>query len=151
MKHLRNKSLTFIELVLVVSFVAATVLLALGGVGQFSRLAVALLVATLVFLIIWHRKKIIWPGKVLWVFALVPATALGFMLLRGFFIGDVYYHWLPFAKVIVETGFLPDFVNFNWFSVMPLQSLLFAATFSLFGTFSQFANLWVPLFFTSAP
>lgn len=142
--------LSFFEAFIGINFITATGLLIFGMFGIFNRASIIALIFILVLLICKSRYFIHGVGNYVWIYLLIPITALGFMLLRGFFIGDVYYHWLPFARAITTSGTLPDFVNFNWFSVMPYQSLLFAATFSLFGTLNQFANIWVPFLFCAS-
>src|SRR3989344_857046 len=149
LKKIKSDSYSFSEIVLIGSFFISALLLLAGALGVFNRIFVATVFLFLVAMGYYLRKNIS-EIKYWQFFLLVPAVSLGFMLLRGFFIGDVYYHWLPFAREIALTGSFPDFVNFNWFSVMPLPTLLMAATFSLFGTLSQFANLWMPLVFSAA-
>jgi len=145
----KRQTYTFTEVVITSSFLVSFLLLFFGALGLFNKLTVILTVAVVIVFFLLSKKDISKP-EYWWLFILVPVATLGFMFLRGFFSGDVYYHWLPFAKEIASTGAFPDFVNLNWFSVMPLQSLLFAGTFVLLGTFNDFVNLWVPLFFTAS-
>ncbi|OGE91290.1 MAG: hypothetical protein A2722_00635 [Candidatus Doudnabacteria bacterium RIFCSPHIGHO2_01_FULL_50_11] len=149
-RRLRGKSISFTEVILLLAFSLAATLLLLGALSVFTRGWIMLDILLLTLAAIWFRPRIAPVGRVGWLFLLVPIVGFGFMLLRGFYVGDAYYHWLPFAREIVRLKTFPDFLNFNWFSVMPLQSLLFAMTFALSGGYNEFVNLWVPFFFTAA-
>jgi hypothetical protein len=145
-----NFKFSMLDLVTVVCYLVFVCLLALGMTGQFSRTSVilTLVVAVLAVGLLWknlEEKKIPWK-----IFLLVPAVVLGFAFLRGFFAGDTYEYWLPAGWQTAVTGWIPDYMKGYYYAGMPLPSLFFAATFSLFGRHNEFLALWVPLFFSSA-
>ncbi|RLG16474.1 hypothetical protein DRN69_00765 [Candidatus Pacearchaeota archaeon] len=101
-------------------------------------------------ILILLRRFIAFPKKYLWLFLIVPIVTMGFGFLRGFFTGDAFGYWLPVAKKLVEDKFIPEFFTGTHFSRMPLLSLLFAFTFSIFNSFNEFLCLWIPFFFSAA-
>lgn len=118
--------------------------------GLFKPSLVYLVLVVLLLVLFYLRKHISFSKKYLWFFLLVPPAITGFGFLLGFFSGDAYWLWLPFARNIVISHQVPDFLFGYYVSQMPLLHLLFAGTFAVFHSFNEFLCLWVPLFFTAA-
>jgi len=150
MKISLPKNLNFYESITAWVWVFGAFCLAFAFFGILNLWAVLGAVVAASFTLYALRGNCLPGRRASFIFLIVALFGAGFMLVRGFYIGDVYYHWLPFARELALSGSLPEFVNFNWFSIMPLQTLLFAASFILTGSLNQFINLWVPVLFTGA-
>ncbi|MFC1700632.1 hypothetical protein ACFLZ0_00580 [Patescibacteria group bacterium] len=118
--------------------------------GFFSRFLVYLILIILLLFLFIVRRYIVFNRKYLWLFLLTPLAISGFGFLRGFFSGDSYWIYLPVAKDIIINGRMPNFLVGYYLSAMPLLSLLFAGTFSIFNSFNELLCLWVPFFFAAA-
>jgi len=143
-------NLTFIDTVVLSFYYLFVCFLSLGLFGLFNRLFVFIILLVLGLGLFFLRKSITFRKKDLWFFLLTAVSAVGFALLRGFFTGDAILVWLAAAKKTVETGFIPSFLTWYPYPGMPLPSLLFAATFSLFKQCNELLAVWVPIFFTGA-
>lgn len=146
----KTLKLDLIDAIIVVFYYLFVCFLILSLFGFFNRLAVSFVLIILFLIIFSLRKYIAFPKKYLWFFLFVPLTTAGFGFLRGFFVGDAYGLWLPAARDIVRLGYFPGISINYFFSRMPLLSLLFAGTFSIFNSFNEFLCLWVPFLSTSA-
>jgi len=145
-----KKTFNLVEVIILSSYYLTIGLLVFGLLGILNRWTSFLLLLGLVFLFYFYRRQIILTRRWWWFFIVTPLAVSGFGLLRGFFIGDAYELYLPVAREIATTGSIPVFyVGYN-FSQMPLLSLLFGWTFSLFNFSSEYLCLWVPFVFTAA-
>lgn len=145
-----QEKLNLIEIIILAFYYLFASFLILAVLGFFNRLSVSLVFIFLFFSLFLLRKSVSFSKKFFWFFLIVPVVTAGFGYLRGFFSGDAYALWLSIAREIARSGYIPDFYIGTPVSREPLLSLLFAATFSFFGSFSEFLCLWVPFLFTSA-
>lgn len=145
-----QEKLNLIEIIILSFYYLFASFLILALLGFFNRLSVILVFIFLFFFLFLLRRSFSFSKKYLWFFLIVPVVTAGFGYLRGFFTGDAYALWLSIAREISMNGYIPDFYIGTPVSREPLLSLLFAATFSFFGSFNEFLCLWVPFLFTSA-
>lgn len=150
MEQLKKKNFDLIDIIVFAVYYLFVCFLFLALFGFFNRFWVILIWLVLFSVLIFLRRFFDFNKKYWLFFIVVPLVVAGFGFLRGFFVGDAYSMWLPFAKDIIVQGKLADFFNGFYLAREPLLSLLFAGTFSLFGSFNEFLCLWVPFFFTAA-
>jgi len=149
-KELFSEKFSLVDVFVLSFYFIFTLFLVFGLLGVFNfSLVISSIILCLFFIFVIRKQIVIIPRQLIF-FIIVPLVCAGFGFLRGFFIGDAYDLYLPIGRVIAQTGHIPAFYVGQYFSQMPLLSLLFAATFSVFNTFNEFVCLWVPFFFTSA-
>ncbi len=130
--------------------------LILSLVGFFNGWSVVLVTIVIVWLTVHnissHRSLRIESDiqNIRWVLWLgVPVLMIGWMLLRGFYTGDAYAFWLPWARDIALSGSMPNWITHTripYTSAGPFLPIVLASLFTLL-PISQFSVMMVPVIF----
>lgn len=139
------------EKMLVGTYVLFSLWLILSLLGLFSTLTVIACAFLVIGFLAFHSagSKKYSQKYIYWLLLIVPFFLIGWAALRGFYTGDAYSYWLPWARELAASGRMPDWltsINMPYTSAGPLWPLTLGAVFTVLPV-SQFSGAFLPILF----
>jgi len=151
-KNLKKNEFELIDLIVISSYFFFCLLFFLSLAGLFKKELIGAGAIIFILLLFFFCRRIVFKKYYLYFFILIPLFFLGVLLFLGSFAGDALSYWLPWAREIVLSQEMPNFLlnSHAWStSRMPLMPLFFAGIFSFFGFKAGLASA-LTFFFTAA-